>query len=367
MIPQIEPWIDSEELKEITEVIKSTWITEGKKTKEFEEELKRLIGTKYVSAYMNGTVTLFTALKLINIKRGDEILVPSLTFAASINAILFAGGKPVLVDVDKTMNINPELIKEKITKKTKAIMPVHLYGQSADMDKIMKIAKENSLFVIEDAAQGIGVFFNNRHVGSFGDMGSFSFYGNKTITTGEGGALVTNRDIFGRGIKMFKNHGRMEKGFIHEKIGFNFNFTDMQAAIGIAQMRKLKEIIKRKEKIRNTYLIELSNINEIKFPYIDPRCKPVHWFTTILVPDAKKLEEKLKRKDIQTRRIFYPIHMQPCYKKIFRGHFPMAEKFYQQGLSLPSSAILKKEQLLEICRAVKEIYKKDNLDKKDYG
>jgi perosamine synthetase len=357
MIPQIQPWIDEEELKEITDAIKSTWVTEAGKTAKFEEMFRELTGAKYAHAFSNGTVTLFTALKVLGIGVGDEVITPSFTFAATTSSIIVAGATPVLVDIDKeTFCIDPKLIEEKITSKTKAIMPVHLYGQSANMEEIMKIAKKHKLFVIEDAAQAVGVKYNGKHTGTFGDYGSFSFYGNKTITTGEGGMIITNNEKLSQNAYRYKNQGRLEKGkFIHETIGLNFSFTEMQAAIGIAQMRKLERIIKRKEEIRQLYLKELSNIKGIHFPIMDPKCSPVQWFTNIMVKDAEKLSNALKEKGVQTRRFFYPIYKQPCYAELkFKGKFPVTDYAYKCGLSLPSYVQIKDSEILEVCNAIKE-------------
>ncbi len=354
MIPQIEPIIDEEELKEMTKVIKSTWLTEGKETKKFEDMFKELTKSKYALAFCNGTATLFTALKILGIKEGDEIIVPSITFVATINSILFANAKPVLVDIDKeTFNIDPKKIEERITNKTKAIMPVHLYGQSADMDAIMKIAKKHNLKVIEDAAQGVGVKFKGKHVGTFGEAGSFSLYGNKTITSGEGGVFTTNNEEIAKDAYRMKNHGRDKKGiFIHEKIGFNFSYTDMQAAIAVVQMKKLNYIIKRKKEIREQYMKELEGI--VEFTKIDERCTPVHWFTNILVKDVQGLSDFLKERNISSRRFFYPMHKQPCYN--FEGEYPNAEYAYEHGLSLPSTASLDSKTISKICDAIKEFY-----------
>jgi perosamine synthetase len=360
MIPQIQPWIDDEELKEVTEVMKSTWLTEYKKTAQFEEMFKDLTKAKYAYAFSNGTTTLYTALKVLGIGEGDEVLVPSITFTATINPAILLGAKPVLVDIDKeTFCMDADLIEAKITPRTKAIMPAHLYGQCADMEKIMRIAKKHNLFVIEDAAQAVGVKYNGKHAGTFGDFGSFSFYGNKTITTGEGGMLVTNDEKLAQEAYRFKNHGRLQKGvFVHEKIGMNFSFTEMQAAVGVAQLNKLDRIIKRKEEIRNIYLRELKGVKGITFPEIDSKCTPVHWFTNIIVKDAEKLSEELKKKEIQTRRFFFPIQKQPCYKEYnFKGEFPVADFAYKCGLSLPSSYIVKNEDVLKVCKAIKEIMK----------
>lgn len=358
MIPQIEPWIGKEEFKQLKEVVKSTWLTEYKKTKKFEEEIKKLTGSKHAQAFCNGTAALFTALKVLGLKEGDEVIVPNFTFIASTNSIILTGAKPVLVDIDKkTFNIDPVQIESKITDKTKAIMPVHLYGQAADMDAITRIAEKHDLFIVEDAAQGIGVKFRDKHVGTFGDLGILSFYGNKTITTGEGGIILTDDDSLSLECYRFKNHGRAEKGmFIHEKIGFNFSFTDIQAAVGLAQLLKLNKIITLKDRIRKTYAKELSDVKEIEFTFIDPRCSPVHWFTNILVEDAQKLSDHLKTKSIGSRRFFYPINRQPCYN--IKGDFPNTEYAYQRGLSLPSSATLKKEDIIKVCEEIKSFYNK---------
>ncbi len=356
MIPQIEPWLDEVELNELSRVIKDNWITEGKKTEEFESRFKKLTGAKHAFAVNNGTIGLYMAQKILGIGEGDEVIVPNLTFIASNNSVIMAGAKPVLVDVNKkAFNIDPEKIKEEITDQTKAIMPVHLYGQSADMDAIMKIAKKNNLLVIEDAAQGVGVRFNGKHVGTFGEIGVFSFYGNKTITTGEGGLILTNDDNLAKEVFMYKNHGRAVKGtFVHEKLGYNFSFTDLQAAVGIAQLSKLKEIIERKRKIREKYAELLKDIPEIQFTFIDQRCEPVHWFTSILIDNPQKLSNYLKKEGIETRRFFYPIHRQPCYN--FKGDFPNSDYAYERGLSLPSSALLNEEQIDFICEKIKAFF-----------
>ena len=356
MIPQIEPWIDETELIELTEVIKSTWITEWEKTRLFEERIKELTGAEYAISVCNGTAGLYIALKALDIEVGDEVIVPDLTFIATANSVKMAAGEPVLCDVDaKTFNLNPTQVEKRITPKSKAIMPVHLYGQAADMDAIVKIARKNNLYVIEDAAQGIGVKFNGQHVGTFGDIGILSFYGNKTITTAEGGIILTNDEELAKRCWRLKNHGREVKGtFIHSHIGFNFCFTDLQAAIGLAQLKKLEIIIEKKRYIRELYMELLKDISQIEFPDIDPRCEPVFWFTNILIDAPQKLANHLKSKEIGTRRFFYPIHLQPCYN--IEKEFPNTERAYNKGLSLPSSVLLKDDEIKYICEALRKFY-----------
>lgn len=355
MIRQIEPWIDETELKEVTEVIKSAWITEGKKTEEFEGMMRQLTGAKHVIAYANGTLALYASLIALSIKPGDEVLVPDLTFIASANSVIMAGAKPVFVDVDKkTFCIDTGKAEEKVTVRTRAIMPVHLYGQAADMDKIMPFAKKHGLKVIEDAAESIGAKFRGKHTGTFGDIGIISFYGNKIITTAEGAVVLTDDDGLAEKIYRLKNHGRKEKGvFIHEQIGYNFSFTDVLAAIGVAQLKKFQKIAKRKNELRKLYEDQLRDI--IEFTHVDERTSLVHWFVNVLADDAGKLAEFLKAKNIQTRRFFYPLHMQPCYKDMKQGKdFENSEYAYKHGLSLPSSVLLKDEEVMHICKAIRE-------------
>lgn len=361
MIIQIEPWIDEEESKQLKEVINSTFVTEWKKTEEFQKKFKELTKAKYALAYCNGTMSLFAALKILGIGNGDEVIVPDLTFIASSNSIILSGADPVFVDVDKdTFQIDPSEIEKAITSKTKAIMPVHLYGQSCEMDAIMDLAKKYNLRIIEDAAQGVGVKYKGKHVGTFGEFGSFSFYGNKTITTGEGGMLITSDENLSKRAFSFKNHGRAKKGvFIHEEIGYNFSITEMQAAVGIAQLSKLDRIKSKKEEIRKIYEKGLSDIQEVKLSFIDPRCSVVNWFTNIIVPDAGKLQDYLMKKGIQTRRAFYPLHLQPCYNYMKSDKkYPNADYVYEHMLSLPSSYKLAKNEIEQVIEGIKEFYKK---------
>lgn len=364
MIVQIEPWIDQAELEELKRVIKSTFVTESALTKEFEEMIIKLTGAKHAIAMANGTLGLFACLKALNIGPGDEVIVPDLTFIASSNAVIMAGATPVFCDVlENTFCIDVESACSKVSSKTKAIMPVHLYGQSADMGMVTKLADQYNLHIIEDAAQGIGVRFSGKHVGTFGAVGVLSFYGNKTLTCGEGGVVLTDDDELAKKCYMLKNHGREKKGvFVHEEIGFNFCFTEMQAAIGIAQLKKLPRIVQRKLEIREKYLDSLAEIHQLRTCWIDPRTEPVFWFTSFLLDEAEELATYLLDKDIQTRRFFYPLHLQPCYQKreeimkANNGNFPVSEKLYNTGLSLPSSFILNEWQQERVVQEIKAFF-----------
>jgi len=363
-IPQFEPWLGREELKEVTKTIKANWITGGPKVKEFQQKITKLCKVKHAIAVCNGTQALYLGLKILGIGSGDEVIVPDFTFIASANSVVMAGAKPVFVDVDaKTFNIDPESAKRAITKKTKAIMPVHIYGQAADMPAIKKIAKKYKLFVIEDAAQGIEVIFQGKPVGGFGDVGCLSFYADKTMTTGEGGMVLTNNDELAKKCIILINQGRTQRGwYFHEKIGYNFRLTDLQAAIGLAQLTKLSTIIKRKKKNEKSYRRYLANMPQIDFPFIDPRGFNVPFRINIFVQNPQKLLEFLKKRGIGAGRLFYPLHLQPCYN--IKGKFPNSITAYERGLSVPSSVTLKAEEISYICKEIKKFFSKEAIEKK---
>ena len=360
MIIQIEPWIDEEELTQLKRVIASTFVTESALTKEFERFFVEYTGAKHAIAYSNGTLALFAILKSLDIGHGDEVIVPDLTFIATSNAVLMAGARPVFCDMDgENFRMDVCCAEKLITKNTKALLPVHLYGLAENMAAIKLLADDHNILVIEDAAQGVGVKLNGKHVGTFGKAGILSFYGNKTITTGEGGMILTDDDVLARQCYRFKNHGRDTKGiFMHDFIGYNFSFTEMQAAIGIAQTKKLQRIIKRKEEIYRSYFDQLNTFQHIAFPNIEKGVQPVYWFTSIIVENANALADYLLKGGIQTRRFFYPLHLQPCYKNfnINQHVFPVSERLYKTGLSLPSSFNLKETELQYIIKSIKEYY-----------
>lgn len=342
MINQIEPWIDEVELEQLKRVVKSTYVVEHDLTCEFEEKIKELTKSRFAVSMTNGTAALYCCLKSLGIGPGDEVIVPNFTFIASANAVIMAGATPVFCEVlPTTFCIDLNRAEALVTPKTKALIPVHIYGQSADMDGVMQFAKKYRLKVVEDAAQGVGVKFKDKHVGTFGELGILSFYGNKTITCGEGGVVLTDNEELARACYRLKNHGRDRKGvFVHETIGFNFAFTEMQAAIGIAQLSKLNAISKKKAEIHDRYVVGLASISKDLEPvFIDQRCTPVFWFTSFLSDKNEALAAHLRSFEIQTRRFFYPLHQQPCYQNVVntRGDFSVSESIYRRGISLPSA------------------------------
>ncbi len=360
MIPQIQPWIDDSELLEVKRVMESTYLTENKVTQEFEASLKTLTGAKHAIAVCNGTAALYCILKALDIGHGDEVIVPNLTYVASSNAVIMAGAKPVFCPVrSDTLCIDVEAASALVNERTKGIMPVHLYGQCADADAVLAFAKRFDLRIIEDAAQAIGVEFNERHVGYHGDAGAISFYGNKTITCGEGGVILTDSDTIAQACRRLKNHGRSRRGtFIHEQIGFNFAMTEMQAAVGVAQLRKLPAIIQRKQEIHDAYIAGLADIPQLQPIFIDPRCKPVHWFTSFLAENRAELAQYLASQGIQTRLFFCPLHLQPCYEGWSDPDmdYSVSTLAYEQGISLPSSYILTDGELDLIIGKIHQFY-----------
>ena len=366
-IPQIQPWIDKRELIELKKVIDSTYVSESKLTEEFESMTRDMTGSKHAISMCNGTMALFACLKAMKIGIGDEVIVPNLTFVATANAVILSGATPVICEVYfNTFCIDIEEAEKLVTSKTKAIMPVHLYGQSADMDKILEFSKKHDIEILEDAAQGVGVKFNGKHTGTFGKAGVLSYYANKTITCGEGGIVLTDDDDFAKECYRLKNHGRDQKGvFIHDSIGFNFSFTEMQGAIGVSQMKKLPKIILKKKSIYDKYSKELMSIDELKPQFIDERTSPVFWFVTYLCKDAKELAEYLLESGIQTRKFFYPLNLQPCYSnndivKNLKGNFKLSKRIYEEGISLPSSYIMTNKEQIYIIDKIKEFYENRN-------
>jgi perosamine synthetase len=352
-IPQFEPWLGEEELAQVAETIRANWITGGAKVKEFERKIAELCGVKHAIAACNGTLALYMGLRALEIGEEDEVIVPDFTFIASANSVVMAGAIPVFVEVDaRTFNIDPECTEKAITHKTKAIMPVHIYGQAADMDAICDIARRHNLYVIEDAAQGIGVTFKAKHTASFGDIGCLSFYADKTITTGEGGMVLTNDDKLAEKCLILKHQGRTGRGvYFHDHIGYNFRLTDLQAAIGLAQLAKLPTIIDRKKRNEKLYRQLLGEVKGVEFPYVDPRGFNVPFRINILVDDPQSLSIFLNENGIGSRRFFYPLHMQACYN--VDGEFPNAVKAYERGLSLPSAVTLSEEQIVYVCEKIK--------------
>ena len=358
MINQIEPWIGSSEIQAVTDCISSTFVTEGKFTRIFEEKIKNLHHCSHQPvAYCNATAATYASLKVLGIKPNQEVIVPALTFVATANAVIMAGGIPVCVDIDEAFNLDLEAVKKAINKNTFAIMPVHLYGHFTNVEAVRKVCDDNQLKLIEDASQGVGVNNNDGvFAGTVGDIGVLSFYGNKFVTSAQGGMIISKDPELLSRLRQFKNHGRENKGtFWHEEIGFNFCTSDLNSSLGVAQLERFDEIKARKKAIFDIYENNLS-ASHIKLDRL-PQVDPCYWFVSVFAEDPKDLKDYLKNLGIQSRRAFPPLSMQPCYKGSKQIKFnsdPKACGLYGRYLSLPSSANLSHEQILNICKALNQ-------------
>lgn len=360
-INQIEPLIGKEEKNALINYLDSGgWLTEFKETEKFEHLIAEYLGVKHASVVTNGTVSLFIALMALGIGRGDEVIVPNLTMIASANAVLLAGAKPRLVEIDpQNMCLDLSLAERGITKKTKAIMFVNLNGRSVDMNILLALCKKYRLYLIEDAAQALGSTWQGKHMGTFGDIGSLSFSMPKIITTGQGGALLTNDDVLIKKIRKIKDFGRVKSGVdIYESLGFNFKFTDLQAVVGIEQMKKLKVRVKRKKEIYRLYEKELLGVEGIRFFQTD-LSQTTPWFIDLLADRREELIDYLKLHGIGSRPFYPPIHTQAPYKEMEEyknANFPLSKKLSALCLWLPSSLFLTNQQIKLIADKIKTFY-----------
>ncbi len=360
-IQQIQPFFNEEEKANLEKVIDSGWVTEGPFSQEFLSLLKEFTGAKYAVLANNGTLGLFLALLSLGITEGDEVIVPDFTFNASASSIAFTGARPVFADINPDdLQINTSQIERLITKRTRAIMPVHIYGQSCNMDPVKEIAAKYNLKIVEDAAQGFGVFYKGKHTGTIGDVGVISFFADKTITTGEGAVVLTNNeDIFNK-LKMLRNQGRPNSGtFIHPELGMNFRMTDLQCAVGVAQIKKFEEIKSIKQKNHKQYESLLRPLKGIEFIKVNEFSNFVPFRVNIKVPDIEGILAYLESNGIQTRRMFYPLHRQPCfsYLNYKEDEYPIANEAYNKGMSLPIHCRLTTDDIEYICEQIKGFYK----------
>ena len=364
--PILEPQLQGNELQYVTECIKTNWISsQGAYVKRFEAAVAEYSEARYCLATSSGTTALHLAMAALHIGSGDEVIVPDLTFGACVNAILHTGATPVLVDVEEdTWNISPRAVAEAVTDRTRAIMPVHLYGNPCDMGALLDIAKRHNLLVIEDCAEALGSRIGGKPVGGLGDAAAFSFFGNKVITCGEGGAVLFKDEGAFRLASVLRDHG-MQNGrrYWHTNVGYNYRLTNMQAAVGCAQLEQLETFRKRREEIFTLYDSELIKTTDHEFEKqkIAAGNDQSFWLYTILKQrrsevSSKDLIEKLKNRGIDTRPIFYPMHKMPAFKGRCRaGKLRVSTDISNRGLSLPTYVALSDEEVLEIARLVKDI------------
>ena len=352
-IPQVAPCIDQNEVRAMTAYLESGgWLTEFEKTQEFERRIAEAVGAKYASAVNNGTISLSLGLMALGVGQGDEVLVPDFTMIASPNSVTLVGAKPVLVDISSDdLCMDLEEAKKKLSARTKAIMYVNLNGRGRDLPAFASFCEEHGLFLLEDAAQAFGSQTSGRCHGTFGHIGSYSFSPHKIITTGQGGALVTNDAATYEKIEKLKDFGRMQGGAdCHDTFGINSKFTDVQAVIGIEQIKKLPARIQRKREIYADYHRLLADVPGLQFVKTDLE-NTTPWFVDIYVEDPDGLHRFLKSEQIGARRVYPPIHGQKLFHLPER--FPVSEKFCAQGLWLPSSITLRPDEIDLICTKVR--------------
>lgn len=363
-IPIYRPSLDGNEKKYVDECLDSTWISsKGEFIKRFEDQFSQFVGVRHATSVSNGTVGLHLALVALGIGHGDEVIVPSFTYIASVSTIAHTGATPVFVDsLKETWQMDPADVRRRISPRTKAIMVVHLYGHPCEMDELTKIAKEHNLFMIEDCAEAFGSKYNGRHVGDFGDIAAFSFYGNKTITTGEGGMVVTNNEALFEKAYHLKMHGvAKHREYWHDELGFNYRMTNICAAIGLAQLERTEEKIARKREIVGLYNAALTGLP------VEPhgehtRVFHSYWMYSILMSTAElrdALRLHLAGAGIETRPTFYPVHTMPMYARRYQK-LPVAEDIAWRGINLPSYPDLTRDQVHEIAESIRSFFAEQN-------
>jgi perosamine synthetase len=361
IIPVCEPTLSGNELKYVTEAIETNWISSaGSYIPRFEECFAEKVGARYGVACANGTVALHLALATLGLEPGDEVIIPTFTMIATANAVTYLGARPVLVDSEPcTWNMDVNQVEAAVTARTRAIIPVHTYGHPVDMDALMHIADRLGLFVLEDAAEAHGARYQDRGVGSLGHAAAFSFYGNKIITTGEGGMVTTNREDVARLAWNLRDHAfSTERHFWHKFLGYNYRMTNLQAAIGLAQTEQLEKFVAARRSNAAYYTQLLRAIPGITTPPEAPWATNVFWMYGIMVEkefgiSRDELRRRLAQRGIETRTFFIPMHCQPIYFDQYRGQrFPVAEDLCRRGLYLPSASALTRDDIETVVEAV---------------
>jgi len=368
-IPVNEPLLGQNEKKFLIECIDSGWISsEGPFVEKFEKQIAAISKRDYGVAVSSGTAALDVAIEALGISKGDEVIMPSFTIISCINQIVRVGAKPILIDSDpNTWNMDINQIEDKITSRTKAIMVVHIYGLPVDLDPVLDLAKKYSLKVIEDAAEMHGQTYKGKPCGSFGDISTLSFYPNKHITTGEGGMILTNNEELAKDCKSLRNLCfKPNERFVHDRLGWNYRMTNMQAALGIAQLSRLDEFIQRKIHMGKLYTKLLNGVEGIQLPMKSTSyANNIYWVYGLVLNEsinlnAKEVIIRLGECGIGCRPFFYPMHQQPILKKmgLFKGEsYPQAEKLYQRGLYIPSGMALSDEQIYRVTEAIVKVLK----------
>lgn len=365
MIPLCVPEIKGNEWKYIKDCLDTNWVSSvGSYVNKFEKDFADYVGSKNAVVTMNGTAAIELALRTLGIGPGDEVIVSSLTFISPVNTIKYVGAEPVFVDACRdTWVMDADKVEELITPRTKAILPVHIYGHPVDMNKIMDIAKKHNLYVIEDATESLGSLYYGKAVGTTGHIGCYSFNGNKLITTGAGGMLVTNDEKLGKRAKYLSTQTKtvLENGaFYHEEIGYNFRMPNIVAAMGCAQLECIGEYIEIKRKNAKLYNELLNDVKGITLPVERENVMNVNWLYSAVIEDEypltrDELISKLNENGVQSRPFFMPIHHMPHYKDCNHGNMTVTDELADKGINLPSSVGLKKEEIEEICKVISNV------------
>lgn len=356
MIPIYKPFLNGNEKKYINECIDSTWISsKGKFVNLFEKAITDYTGAKYASSCSNGSVALDLAFKAIGLKKGDEVITSSFTYVASTNSILINNGTPVFIDVEnRSWNLDSSLVESKINKRTKAILISNIYGFLPEINKIRALCDKYKIFLIEDAAESLGADYNGLKSGNIGDISTFSFFGNKTITTGEGGMVMCNDKKFHSKIEKLKNQGNNEKiRYYHDVLGFNYRMTNIQAAIGLAQMEQIKVILSKKRDIYNHYNNILGKYVTFQKP-LNEKITPSYWIVCVLFKtelQRQNVIKAFKEKKIEFRPLFFPVDKLPFYKNA--DSLDLSNDIYKKGICLPSFPGLSVDELNKICKTIK--------------
>lgn len=352
------PMIGEEEFRLVKDVLASNYLNDGDITRQFEAKIANLLNVKYTIAVTSGTIAIFLSLKSLGVGYDDEVIIPDITFIATANAAEMCGAKVILVDIDsKTLNIDVKAISRAITKKTKAIVPVHVTGRGADMKAILKIAKENNIFVVEDATEALLSKQNGKYLGTLGDAGCFSLSPNKTITTGQGGFIVTDNDKLAVRLRELKDQGRSKTGTggddFHKSIGYNFKFTNLQAAVGLGQLNYLSDRTEKMKKINKLYFDSLKNIKGLKL--FEFKKEEVPQWTDALTDKRNELEAYLKSKNINCRNYWFPLHTQASYK-LADDNFINSTKLSPKALWFPSCFDMSDEDVMYVIKTIKIFY-----------
>jgi len=363
------PDLDESDIQAVLEVLRSGRLALGPKAREFEELIAEYIGVKYAVAVSSGTAGLHILVRTLEVGPGDEVLVPSFTFSASVNAILYERATPVFVDIEpETYNLDPDDLERKITKRTKAIMAVDIFGHPAEWDRILEIADKYNLKIIDDSCEALGAEYKGKKIGQFGDCACFAFYPNKQITTGEGGIIVTNNSSIAKLARSLRNQGREEMGswLEHERLGYNYRMDEMSAALGVSQLKKLEVFLEKRERVARIYTEKLKGFSWVRPPVVKPYVR-MSWFVYVVTLqeglDRDTVIGNLEKKGIPARGYFSPIHLQPYVKRIFGykgGELPVTENIAKRTLALPFHNNLTEEEIEEVLKTLKDAVERVN-------